>query len=393
MGFSRQANRYVKPGQKLYFLTKKADSIYKQTHSPLGIPLYVSMPTVGGTYTFVAQPIPMKNQLSIKFLSGLLNIVACAVSVTFILYRHDWFGTGDVYAITFWTIPLVISLAVSGGTIVSVFKTNKFIFSIPIILIISSTISYFWVHFVFLVVGPLINAFSFPVFYLWTIGIFCQLTFLDRFIQRDKSKWVTGFMSFPLVLIGSVILMYCVSTIWSVLTRHATEVFIIPQNFKGKFRIVYNQKCGLDSRIENGKRIFDIPDNGILLIKSEFKTGIVDHEYYLQDNSGKKTQINELLTYDRSKPIAHAVLQGNAGTIDGKMPDGSLSTESPLAIHFTDFIVVNSNDTTSVSEAKQAGINQSLDSLTTMLVADCRKTASVYETAKYRRPIYYFRMR
>ena len=335
----------------------------------------------------------MKNQLSIKFLSGLLNIVACAVSVTFILYRHDWFGTGDVYAITFWTIPLVISLAVSGGTIVSVFKTNKFIFSIPIILIISSTISYFWVHFVFLVVGPLINAFSFPVFYLWTIGIFCQLTFLDRFIQRDKSKWVTGFMSFPLVLIGSVILMYCVSTIWSVLTRHATEVFIIPQNFKGKFRIVYNQKCGLDSRIENGKRIFDIPDNGILLIKSEFKTGIVDHEYYLQDNSGKKTQINELLTYDRSKPIAHAVLQGNAGTIDGKMPDGSLSTESPLAIHFTDFIVVNSNDTTSVSEAKQAGINQSLDSLTTMLVADCRKTASVYETAKYRRPIYYFRMR
>ena len=334
----------------------------------------------------------MKNQLSIKFLSGLLNTIACAISVTVILYRHDWFGKGDVYAIIFWTIPLVISLAVSGGTIVNVVKTNKFILSIPIILIVSSIISYFWVHFVFLVVGPWINAFSFPVFYLWTIGIFCQLIFLDRFIQRDKSKLVTGLISFPLTLIGSVIFIYCASTIWSVLTRHATEVFIIPQNFKGKFRIVYNQKCGLDSRIENGKRIFDVPNNGILLIKSEFKTGIVDHEYYLQDSSGNKTQINELLTYDRSKPIAHAVLQGSAGTIGGKMPDGSLSTESPLAIHFTDFFVVN-NDTTFVNEAKQAKINKSLDSLTTILVEDCRKTASVYATAKYRRPVYYFRMR
>lgn len=315
----------------------------------------------------------MKRQLTIKFLSGLVNIVICLVTVTIILYLQDWFGKGDIYALIFWTIPLSVALAVSGVTIVSILKTDKTILRILFILFLSALIAYGWIYFVSLILGPWFNSFSFPVFYLWTIGNFFQLLLLDKFLRKEvKPGLVLGLILFPVTLVGSVILIYSLSMLKSYWTRPEPETYLIKETFNGKFRVVYGEECGLEPKIENGRRILEIPDNGLVLIKPEFKAGVVDNEYYLVDSKGNRNKINELWNYDQRKTLTPGVLLRSSGSFSGQMPDGSSSSESPLAIHFTDFTVFN-KDTTSVDDRTQYKIDQKFDSLTSAVVEACRK--------------------
>ena len=57
-----------------------------------------------------------------------------------------------------------------------------------------------------------------------------------------------------------------------------------------------------------------------------------------------------------------------SGSMGGVMPDGGFSSESPLAIHYTDFQVYP--DTIDRYNFKE---ERKLDSLTTTLVEECRK--------------------
>jgi hypothetical protein len=316
----------------------------------------------------------MKRRLTIKFLSGLVNLVACLVTVTIILYRQEWFGKGDIYSFIFWTIPLGTGLAVSGKTILSILKTDKIYFRIIFTLFISGLISYGWIYFVFLILGPWINTFSFPIFYIWIVGNFFQLLFLDRFLQRveGRSKFVYGLLAFPLTLVLTVIVIYSLSLLQSYLTRPAKETYLIPNTFEGRFRVIYGEKCGTNPRIENGRRVLEIPENGLLIIQPDFKSGTIDNEYYLVDKSNKRIKMNELWDNDQRKTMTPGVLLGGSGAMGGSMPDGSSSTESPTAIHFTDFTVFN-NDTTTIDQRTQFKFEQRFDSLTTATVEECRR--------------------
>jgi hypothetical protein len=334
----------------------------------------------------------MKRQLSIKVLSGLLNIIVSLILVTILLYLHHWFGKEDFYTVLFWTIPVAIALAVSGkGIITTLARTDFIMLRIVVITIVALTIAYVWTHFVYLFVGSWMHAFSFPVFYVWLAGIFAQLFFLDRQLPDENKRGIVALILFPFVMLVSLTCLYGASTAAVYFARHDKEIFLIPRNFKGKFRIVYETKCGIKPRVEQGSRVLEIPDNGLLIIRSRFKTGIVDHEYYFQD-SGKRIHINEMQTYAQKDTLAPGVLLQGTGIIPGSLPDGSTSPESSLAIHYSDFIVIE-KDTASIDKTYALRQDLRLDSLTHAIVQMCRDTISVYATANYRRPIYYVKMR
>jgi hypothetical protein len=335
----------------------------------------------------------MKRQLSIKVLSGLLNIFVSLILVTTLLYLHHWFGKEDFYTVLFWTIPVAVALAVSGkGIIATVARTNIIALRILVITVIALAIAYVWTHFVYLFVGSWMHAFSFPVLYVWLVGIFAQLFFLDRQLPDENKRGIVALILFPFVMLISLACLYGASTAVVYLARHDKEIFLIPQNFKGKFRIVYETKCGMKPRVEQGSRVLEIPDNGLLIIRSRFRTGIVDHEYYFQDSAGKRVRVNEILTYARKDTLAPGVLLHETGVIPGTLPDGTTSKESSLAIHYTDFIVIE-RDTASIDKNYLLKQGLTLDSLTHTIVQTCRDTTSVYATANYRRPIYYVKMR
>jgi hypothetical protein len=93
--------------------------------------------------------------------------------------------------------------------------------------------------------------------------------------------------------------------------------------------------------------------------------------------------------YTQKDSLAPGVLFHGNGLLPGTMPDGTSSPESALAIHYSDFILIEKDSST--KDEKYEDLR--LDSLTRAVVQTCRDTISVYATANYRRPIYYVRMR
>lgn len=69
------------------------------------------------------------------------------------------------------------------------------------------------------------------------------------------------------------------------------ETYLIPQGFKGRVNIVFNREDGVPPKYENGRRVYQIPANGILLTQFKDEYGFVDRLYYYVDSNGKRTPL------------------------------------------------------------------------------------------------------
>jgi hypothetical protein len=314
----------------------------------------------------------MKKPIIIKILSCFVNLLSGLFAAIVILYFQDWFGSGDTYSYIFWTIPLSIGIAIFGKSILDLFAVKNNLLKFLIVLIVSVTISFGWLYGVYLILGPWINTFSIPIFLLWIIGTFIQLAFIGTFIQTERKKTTIlnatkVILGLPAVLILSAISVYSLSLLSSYLSRPEPETFLIPQNFEGSFRVIYGEECGINPTTEDGRRILKIPANGILIIQPEFEGGIIDHEYYFIDEDGKRTKIDQYENYSDGTKNIPGVQIGGSGSIAGAMPNGGASSESPLAIHFTDSKVYQ--DTI---DRYDFNVEIKCDSLMTALVEECR---------------------
>jgi hypothetical protein len=67
-------------------------------------------------------------------------------------------------------------------------------------------------------------------------------------------------------------------------------VYFIPKNYEGVFAVVYNQILGTDIPDDPlGRRVFIIPENGILITKAAFSDGLRDDSFLQNTDSGYKT--------------------------------------------------------------------------------------------------------
>lgn len=81
--------------------------------------------------------------------------------------------------------------------------------------------------------------------------------------------------------------------------QHCTpEIFLIPEGYKGPINIIYNIEKGEVKEYENGKRVYKIPNNGVLLTKFKDEYGIINQEYYYTSASGKRTKLGILHSWD-----------------------------------------------------------------------------------------------
>ena len=71
------------------------------------------------------------------------------------------------------------------------------------------------------------------------------------------------------------------------------ESFLIPQNYRGQIVVFYNEKCGQEPVYENGRRIYNIPESGILITKIKENRGYLDRKFYLLDENGNRSEILE----------------------------------------------------------------------------------------------------
>ncbi|MES2780306.1 MAG: hypothetical protein V4651_10460 [Bacteroidota bacterium] len=245
----------------------------------------------------------MNRPFIIKLQSGLINILTCLVAITIVLYRQDWFGKGDTYAFVFWTVPLAVGLSVTGKTIVNLFGTSSFLLRPVFIILIAGLLSFGWAYCVALVLGPWIGAFSIPILYLWIGGSILQLLFLDWRLSKQTeklktSKVILGLLTFPLTLIVMVIGMYFFSFASSYLTRPEKETYLIPEGYVGTVLVIFNQPDGEKPQYIDGRRIYRIPQTGILFTQLKDEQGLINQEYFYISQNGQKRKLGVLDTRD-----------------------------------------------------------------------------------------------
>lgn len=66
---------------------------------------------------------------------------------------------------------------------------------------------------------------------------------------------------------------------------------LIPDGYKGTVLIIFNQEDGEPKEYEDGKRLYRIPENGVL--KTQFKPnyGTQKHQFFYVDNNNNRTEI------------------------------------------------------------------------------------------------------
>lgn len=224
-------------------------------------------------------------------------------------------------------------------------KTSDILFNIGITFLLLGGIGLTFMAF-FAIIGL-------PIFILGVI-----LILLSKRKLKTKLIWI----------FSSIALIILFWPIWTKINTGEPETYLIPENYSGKIKVVYGEDCGINPSIENGRRILEIPNNGILIIQPEFEGGIIDHEYYFINENKERTRIERYENYSDGTKHIPGIRLGGSGAVGGIMPDGSFSTESTLAMRYSEFEVYK--DTLDNYDFKE---EQKFESLMKDLVNECRK--------------------
>jgi hypothetical protein len=111
-------------------------------------------------------------------------------------------------------------------------------------------------------------------------------------------------------------------TITSCAQEAEDTIRLIPEGYQGTVLIIFNQEDGTPKEYEGGKRVYKIPENGIL--KTQFKPnyGVQKHEFFYVNNKGERTEIpfvvtqNEKEFSEKSNDKIYAYLEQTLGKVE-----------------------------------------------------------------------------
>jgi hypothetical protein len=91
--------------------------------------------------------------------------------------------------------------------------------------------------------------------------------------------------------------------------KREDSITLIPKGYVGPVVIIFNQTDGKPIKYEKNKRIYEIPDNGILKTQFTKNIGYQKNEFYYVSNEGKRTNIEYILT--QKNTIASKGIENN----------------------------------------------------------------------------------
>lgn len=133
---------------------------------------------------------------------------------------------------------------------------------------LACVISYYFVYFAipFFLIGS-------------TIVLFSKTTL--------KKKLLTIFLPIFLWIPSSFIFLY-------IYGYSTPETYLIPISLKNGFRVIYDEKCGIEPKMKEGRQVIEIPENGIAILNSKNQSGWNNHNYYNVDLKGNKVKIGNV---------------------------------------------------------------------------------------------------
>jgi hypothetical protein len=116
--------------------------------------------------------------------------------------KNGGFGSGDLWAFFFWSVIAGL-ISFPFLALFSKLSTNKSkVVSYALACILGPAYSYFWTWIMSLVFGPMLLAFSFPIFACWTFG--STFAFLMMVIERNGLSWLPAFFVSAVVSIAVI---------------------------------------------------------------------------------------------------------------------------------------------------------------------------------------------
>lgn len=113
------------------------------------------------------------------------------------------------------------------------------------------------------------------------------------------------------------------------------QIYLIPNNFRGRVIIYYNQKNGTPISIENKFQVFKINNNGTLFTQAKANYGAVpikNLKFYYLDSSNNRTPIK--LSINNKKDSDNSQYPEIFG-----LKDGEFNLNKATKIIFTSFVI------------------------------------------------------
>ena len=115
------------------------------------------------------------------------------------------------------------------------------------------------------------------------------------------------------------------------------ETYLIPTGFKGKVNIIFNQFNGAAVKYESGRRVYEIPNNGILLTQFEDEDGLINHQYYYIDSTGNRQTLKIDLEDNISNPSEVGIFRDGTLGVYG-------NSDNPKSLSYQEFYVTDTKD-------------------------------------------------
>lgn len=207
--------------------------------------------------------------------------------------------------------------------------------------------------FITCVISYYLLVFGIPAFLIGAI-----LVFLSKKSMQTKllTTIAPGVLYIPLTFLFLYIFNYS-----------TPKTILIPKDFDGKFRIVYEEKCGSNYQDIDGIKTLVLNEKGILVLNENFDSHI-NFNYYLVDKLGNKTRIQQILAFKDRAQKQSCILVAGSGTI-GQTIEANSTNQEEKEINYSDFYVYNKNTVKGNDYKSQ----QRFDSLTIAIVNQCRQ--------------------
>lgn len=144
------------------------------------------------------------------------------------------------------------------------------------------------------------------------------------------------------------------------------KTILIPSNYSGTLRIIYEEKCGGVYEEVKGTKTLRFPKTGILVLSEDFDRHI-NYNYYLIDKFGNKKEIPSIYNVKNRIGKMPCVMFLSSGTI-GQAIEGNSPIKEKKGIMFSDLYVFNKN----INDRNDFKFQTKFDSLTTDVVNECR---------------------
>lgn len=74
---------------------------------------------------------------------------------------------------------------------------------------------------------------------------------------------------------------------------------LIPEGYQGTVLIIFNQEDGTQKEYEGNKRVYRIPENGVLNTQFKPNYGMQKYEFFYVNDKGERTEIPFVMTQDK----------------------------------------------------------------------------------------------